>query len=379
MMIQQTATTLVALLALLPLAAPGQEDRFSQWDANKDGKLSRGELPENLRPHFGRVDRDGDGFITREEENERQRRGAGLGGREAQVPEKLEVIRDLDYGGDKNPRQALDLILRKDRAKDAASVPLIVFIHGGAWRAGSKEAGLGNVAPFVESGKFAGATINYRLSNEARWPAQIHDCKAAIRWLRAHGKEYGYDGDKIAVWGSSAGGHLVAMLGVSGGVEELEGDVGDFNDTDSRVQAVIDYFGPSEMLTMGDHESTMDHNAPDSPESLLIGGAVQEHKDAAKAASPVAYVDKEDAPFLIVHGDKDPLVPFPQSVTLDKLLDEAGVSSTLIRIEGGGHGQGFDAKALRPLIEAFLRKTLLADETAEVNEQTLGAAATGRP
>ncbi len=378
-MFRQTAATFLTLWALLPLSASGQADRFSAWDANKDGKLSRDELPENLQPHFGRVDRDGDGFITREEENERQRRGAGFGGRNGQVSDKLEVVRDVDYGGTKNPRQTLDLVLLKSREKDTVPVPLIVFIHGGAWRAGSKESGLGNLAPFVESGKFAGATINYRLTSEAQWPAQIHDCKAAIRWLRAHGKEYGYDGDKIAVWGSSAGGHLVAMLGVSGGVVALEGDVGDFDDTDSRVQAVIDYFGPSEMLTMGDHDSTMDHNAADSPESLLVGGAIQENKDKAKAASPVTYVDKDDAPFLIVHGDKDPLVPFPQSVTLDAMLGEAGVSSTLIRIGGGGHGQGFDANELRPRIEAFLRKTLLGDGTAVVKEETLKAGEGERP
>ena len=117
---------------------------------------------------------------------------------------------------------------------------------------------------------------------------------------------------------------------------------------------VVDYFGPSELLTMNDHESSIDHNASDSPESRLIGGAIQENKEKANNASPMTWVTKDDAPHLIVHGDRDMLVPFPQSKNYDARLDAAGVRSTLIHIEGGGHGQGFDTEKLTPLIVAFL-------------------------
>jgi acetyl esterase/lipase len=180
--------------------------------------------------------------------------------------------------------------------------------------------------------------VGYRLSGEAVWPAQIHDCKAAIRWIRAHAKEHGLDPERIGVWGSSAGGHLVAMLGTSGGAESLEGILGDHRDQSSRVGCVADYFGPSDLLTIGDHESSIDHNAADSPEAQLIGGAVQKSKDAARAASPITYVSEDDPPFLIVHGTADMTVPFAQSEILAAALKKAGVEVTMVAVDGAGHG-----------------------------------------
>ncbi len=344
-----------------------QQSRFDQWDRNKDGKLTRDELPRGLQRNFDRVDADKDGFISREEN------AAFLKQRSApRVPDGYEHIANINYAGGKNPRQGLDLILPKDRAKAEQPSPLLVFIHGGAWRNGSKEGGIRRLGDILVKTGFAGATINYRLSGEAQWPAQVHDCKAAIRWLRANSEKHGYDGDKIAVWGSSAGGHLVAMLGATGGVKEFEGDIGNHDATNSRVQAVVDYFGPSELLTMNDHESSIDHNASDSPESRLIGGAIQENKEKANNASPMTWVTKDDAPHLIVHGDRDMLVPFPQSKNYDARLDAAGVRSNLIHIEGGGHGQGFDTEKLTPLIVAFLEKELLGKER-KVEEAKLKA------
>ena len=166
------------------------------------------------------------------------------------------------------------------------------------------------------------------------------------------------------MWGSSAGGHLVAMLGTSGGVAALEGKLGGFIKEDSRVTCMVDYFGPSELLTMGDFPSIIKHNAPDSPESLLIGGALQEHKDRARSASPITHVTADDAPFLIVHGDQDRLVPYNQSEVLHARLRKAGVESELLKMAGEGHG-GFRKNNPEPKVGAFLRRHLLEPAAKE--------------
>jgi acetyl esterase/lipase len=174
----------------------------------------------------------------------------------------------IPYAATRNPRQTLDLLLPKTPKSDKP-LPVVVNIHGGAFRMGDKSMGLREIADLVASGDYAGVTINYRLSGEAIWPAQIHDCKAAIRWIRANAAKYRLDPDRIGVIGASAGGHLVAMLGTSGGVAVLEGDLGPYKEASSKVQCVVDQFGPSDLLAMGGT-----HDAPRSPESELIGGPV---------------------------------------------------------------------------------------------------------
>ncbi|MGE0171093.1 alpha/beta hydrolase fold domain-containing protein, partial [Nocardioides sp.] len=164
-------------------------------------------------------------------------------------------------------------------------LPVIAFIHGGAWRAGDKKGGFTRLREFVESGHYAGVSIGYRLTDQATWPTQIHDCKAAIRWIRGNAKKYNLDPDHIGVIGPSAGGHLVAMLGTSGGVAELEGKLGKYLDQSSKVTCVVDEFGPTELLMMSKFPSRIDHDSPNSPESKLVGGAIQEKKEAARSAS----------------------------------------------------------------------------------------------
>lgn len=272
-------------------------------------------------------------------------------GRPRQLREKITVIPDLPYAETQNNRQRLDLLLPKQPLQDGP-LPLVVFIHGGGWQKGDRRSGIGMLAPLVALGKYAGASIGYRLTNEAQWPSQIHDCKAAIRFLRANASRHGYDGDRIAVIGTSAGGHLVAMLGTSAGVPELEGSLGEFTNHSSRVSCVIDFFGPSDLATMGGW-----HNSPDSPEARLLGGAIPETKELARNASPIQYVTADDAPFLIIHGTNDQLVPFEQSVALQQKLSAAGVTALLIPIEGGGHGR-FQNTELDERIVAFLENQL---------------------
>jgi acetyl esterase/lipase len=367
-------------LCLLPAIAFAQQDRgalFDRWDADKDGKLSREELPERLRPNFDGVDKNKDGAISREEHL-----AVGQGTRETppaqtrpaaqtgpRVPDGVRAERDVPYADTDHPRQRLDLYLPKTPKSN--KVPLIVAIHGGGWRNGDKAGAGGQVLKYVESGEYAGASIGYRLTDVASWPAQIHDCKAAIRWLRAHAAEYGYDPDRIGVIGSSAGGHLVAMLGTSGDVKEVEGDLGSFDDAGSRVTCVVDFFGPSNMLTMGDFPSNMKHDAPDSPESKLLGGPAKQNQDVARQASPVTFVTKDDPPFLIIHGSADMTVPHQQSVELDAALDKAGVPSVFITVEGGGHGQ-FNNPEVDARVKAFFDKHLLSRQ-ADISDAPIRA------
>ncbi|MEM8954902.1 MAG: alpha/beta hydrolase fold domain-containing protein [Verrucomicrobiota bacterium] len=362
--------TLIASAVIPSTMLAQNQSRFDAWDANKDGKLSREELPEPLRRNFDRVDANKDGSVSRKEDTAFRNRNQNRNGQNSplSLPD-VRILNDLPYANNDNPRQSLDLYLPKKPATD--SLPLLVFIHGGGWRAGSKDGAARRLAPFLKGGEYAAASINYRLTDEAHWPAQIHDCKAAIRYLRAHSLKHGIDPERIAVWGTSAGGHLVAMLGVSQGVKGLEGTIGNHIDESSAVQAVINYFGPSELLTMDDHPGTMTHNATDSPEALLIGGPIQENKSKSKNASPVTHAGENDAPTLIVHGTEDPLVPFAQSETLDQILDSAGVESILITVDGGGHGKGFPpslTKTIRDFLDYHLQ-----DADITVKEQTLSA------
>ena len=279
-------------------------------------------------------------------------------------------VLDVPYADTSNPRQRLDLVL--PTKPNSKALPAIVYIHGGAWRQGNKRGGRKLVTSFVESGKHVGVSVGYRLSQEAQWPAQIHDCKAAIRWLRGNAETYGIDPKKIAVWGTSAGGHLVAMLGVSAGVEGLEGSLGKYTKESSRVTCVANYFGPSDLLHMDDFPSSITHNAPDSPESQLVGGPIQEHPKKSQNASPITHVTKDDAPFLHVHGDQDKLVPFNQSQRLDHALDKVGVPSLLITMKDKGHGR-FQNPKLDTLLQRFFDLHLL-DESFPLQEQTLAPA-----
>lgn len=258
--------------------------------------------------------------------------------------------RDLAYVLNGHEQQKLDLYLPQGENR----LPLVIYIHGGAFKMGSKEFGV--PLKYLERG-YAIASINYRLSQHALFPAQIEDCKAAVRWLRVHSAEYGLDPDRFAAWGESAGGHLAAMLGTTGDTKEFE--VGENLDQSSRVQAVVDYFGPTDFLQMDAHRlpNGMRHDPADSPESLLIGGPIQENKEKVARANPITFVSAGDPPFLICHGERDPLVPHHQSVLLEAALRQAGVPVTFYTVEGGGHGGWKDPKVAE-LTQEFLAKLL---------------------
>ncbi len=265
------------------------------------------------------------------------------------------VHRDLEFATSESKRLLLDVFT--PASKPGEPRPLIVWVHGGAWRAGNK-----NNCPavgFVAKG-YVVASISYRLSQDAIYPAQIEDCKAAIRWLRAHADAYGIDPDRVGVWGASAGGHLAALLGTTGDVPELE-QQHDHRDQSSRVQAVCNFFGPTDFLRMQQDSlpnGPIRHDSSDSPESKLIGGPVQEHPEKVALANPITYVTQDDPPFLIVHGDRDPLVPWQQSKYLYEALVQAqNPDASLHVIKGAGHGFGSNAE-VSLLVENFFEKHL---------------------
>ena len=248
-----------------------------------------------------------------------------------QLKERVRPVWNIPYVAGGNARQHLDLFLptESDRRKP---LPLIVWVHGGAWKAGDKSS---CPAKWLVLRGYAVASLGYRLSQDAIFPAQLEDCKAAIRWLRTHASEYGIDPKRIGVWGGSAGGHLAALLGTTGNSHEF--DVGENLDQSSRVQCVVDWFGPTDFLHYGD-PVWHGRDAPDSPISELLGGTVSGNVEKARRASPIYYVGKSAAPFLIMQGDKDNLVPEQQSELLDAALKKAGVESTLKILTGAGHG-----------------------------------------
>ncbi len=269
------------------------------------------------------------------------------------APAGVKAQRNIAYVANGHERHVLDLFVP---LKADGPTPLIVWIHGGGWQNGSKE-GCPPLRMGYTNRGYAVASINYRLTSHAAFPAQIEDCKAAIRWLRAHAKENNIDPSRFAAWGSSAGGHLVALVGTSGDVEEF--DVGGNLDQSSRVQAVCDLFGPTDFKVFVTTPGYERHARANSPESKLVGGVVLENRGKAARLNPITYVTKDDPPFLIVHGDKDRTVPINQSQLLYEALKKAGVSGHYHTIHNAGHGgPGFTAPKIETMIRLFFDKRL---------------------
>ncbi len=359
---------------LLASAAFAQAPSFDRLDRNSDGKIEKDELPMQVQRFFDRLDADSDGSISEKEfDTFEQRRAQMQRARQGQNNQRdnnvqgVKVTRDIPYLDGKNDRQMLDIAIPEEPSTEEP-LPVIVLIHGGGWQGGTRGPFLSRAMPLVRQGDYAAVSIGYRLTDEASWPSQIHDCQAGLRWVKANAEKYNWDPEKIVVWGSSAGGHLVAMLGVSADVKELDGKLGPHADQDLTVAGVVDFFGPANMLTMGEPAGFERHDSPDSPESKLLGGPAKENVDVAKSASPQMHVSKEDAPFLILHGTEDATVPFQQSVDFHDALQKAGVDSTFVHVKGGGHG--FGGQEINERVEAFLAKTLLGEDV-EVSDKPI--------
>ncbi len=255
---------------------------------------------------------------------------------------------EVDYAGDNIIGHKLDIFLPKE---GKGPFPVIINIYGSAFFSNSSkgtifQSGLGQ--SLLKAG-YAVVSINHRSSKDAIWPAQIQDVKAAIRFIRANATIFSLSPGFIGITGFSSGGHLSASAGTSnfkntieinGKFADLEGSVGKFLQTPSHVDAVVDWFGPTDFLSMDICGSTMKHDDPKSPESSLIGAPIQENKELTQLANPMSFVNPKSAPFLIFHGDKDPLVPHCQSEKLTATLKSKGISTELVLVAGGGHGPG---------------------------------------
>ena len=265
----------------------------------------------------------------------------------------IKVLQDVPYVQSGGASQQLDLYLP---ATPSGRRPLIILIHGGGWNAGDKRDFGGQCREFVRRG-YAAASLNYRLSREAIWPAQIEDCKAAVRWLRAHADADGLDPRRFVAGGHSAGGHLAAVLGVTGDVKKF--DVGENLRESSRVQAVLWFAGVADFLTRVQTPGYESEQAPGSGQSLLIGGAVLQNPDKAREASPITYVSRRSAPFILFHGDSDKTVPYAQAVEMDAALRRDGVYCELRPLKGADHGgPGYFTPAMFDQIDAFLARVL---------------------
>ena len=272
------------------------------------------------------------------------------------VESGIRIVKDLPYAANAEPRQTLDLYLPE---RPAGRLPVVILIHGGGWNAGDKESFGGVAREFVRRG-YAAASLNYRYSRQATFPAQVVDGKSAIRWLRAHAGAYHLDPDRFAAGGHSAGGHLAAFLGVSNGDGALDRgeDLGETSD----VQAVLWFAGVGDLLARVKTPGYESEAAPGSGQSLLIGGAVLENPEKAAAASPVLRVSAASAPFFLAHGDADRLVPVAQAVAMDRALRDRGVLSELHVLPGVDHGgPAYFAPDMMDQIDAFLDRALKMD------------------
>ncbi len=259
---------------------------------------------------------------------------------------------NIPYNNDTLQKHLLDIYLP---ANAKAKLPLVIFVHGGGWLSNNKYADISymkkTVAEIVASG-FALASIDYRFSTQAVFPAQMQDCNRAVSFLYDNADKYGLDKNRIAVMGFSAGGHLASLMGLA-----KNNDIKNFfmPGTSSRFnfKGVVDFYGPSELLLFPGSDDAK------SPEALLIGAAPLTRPDLSRAASPVTYVDKNDPPFLIIHGEKDDMVSPKQSQLLSAWLGIAGVPNELIIVKGAPHyGEMFDSDEIRIKVINFLKTHL---------------------
>lgn len=259
---------------------------------------------------------------------------------------------NIPYNNDTLSKHLLDIYIP---AGVKGKIPLVIFVHGGGWLVNDKYADIGymkkTVAEIVNSG-YALASIDYRFSTQAIFPAQMQDCNRAVSFLVDNAGKFGFDTSKFAVMGFSAGGHLASLMGLAKN-NNVESFFMPQSNRSFNFKAVIDFYGPAELILFPGN------NDIKSPESILIGATPLSRPDLAKAASPVSYVDKTDPPFLIIHGEKDDMVSPKQSMLLSSWLTIAGVPNELVIVKDAPHfGEMFDVEEVRNKVMSFLKKYL---------------------
>jgi acetyl esterase/lipase len=272
-------------------------------------------------------------------------------------PKGTQFHENISYANDTLKKHLLDIYLPPN-AKPGT--PLLVWIHGGAWQWNDKYADMGymrnTIQNLLDSG-YALASIDYRFSTQAVFPAQIQDCNLALDWLYKHGATYKIDKNKIGLIGFSAGGHLASLLGVANN-NQVKGFYATPILPSFKIRCVVDFYGPAELIALASNPDTAFNNGRD-PLSLLLGAKAVDRPDLAKRASPVTYIDPKDPPFLIIQGEKDESVPNTQSIIFHSWLTLTGVKAQLIMVAGAPHyGPMFDAEPIRRNIFQFLAVNL---------------------
>ncbi len=272
-------------------------------------------------------------------------------------PKGTVTYSNISYANDADPKHLLDIYLP---AGTKTNLPLIVWVHGGAWMMNDKYADMGymtnTIKGVIDSG-YALASIDYRHSTTAIFPAQIQDCNAAIEFLYSHATEYKIDKNKIAVVGFSAGGHLASLLALSNN-NAVKDFYKDGQSASFKIKCAVDFYGPSDLLMFANNPDTSSNNER-SPLAILLGAMPVDRPDLAKKASPVTYIDKNDPPFLIIQGEKDESVPNTQSKVLSSWLTLTGVKNQLIIVKDAPHyGEMFDSEFNRKNIFTFLAGNL---------------------
>jgi acetyl esterase/lipase len=268
------------------------------------------------------------------------------------APQSAREFKDVVYATLEGGRKlGLDIYL----PAGAATPPLVVWVHGGAWNAGTRAQ---YPKELVASG-FAVASVDFRQTSEAPFPANVHDIKAAIRFLRANAARYGYRSERIGIAGASSGGHLAALVGVSNGHAELEGKVGDQSQQSSSVQAIVSYFGASNLTTILAQSTPHGLSVRKPALERLLGALPENAPEVARLASPVFHVGSNDPPLLLLHGDQDPQMPVNQSLELQGAYEKAGLEVDLDIVHGVAHGGEafFTGEHLQRAVE-FLRRAL---------------------
>jgi acetyl esterase/lipase len=348
-----------------PVSGADQIKRWLQMDNNGDERLAKDETTGLMNRFFDRNDTNKDGFLDRKELESLQRRLSGNRGRQQQnanrnrqqgmsteqllktAPEDVVIEADIAYRPGDSKAWRLDLVRPKEDSDRARAG--IVFVHGGGWRNGDKRTGtfLRGAIEYAQKG-YVCITVNYRLTGETPFPACVEDVKCAVRWLRAHAKEYNVDPDRLGGYGNSAGAHLVAMLGLCKPEAKLEGD-GPYQDQSSLLQAVCASATPSDLGLF-----------PRSPQGdSRFKGEAEERTAMIRSCSPVTHVSKDAPPFLLIHGAADRTVNVKHGDVLAEALKSAGDDVTYIRIDGAGHGvYNQHADRTKPAMEEFFARTL---------------------
>ncbi|HWB21106.1 MAG TPA: alpha/beta hydrolase, partial [Phycisphaerales bacterium] len=289
--------------------------------------------------------RDGKPNLTPEQLEQLKQRAADA----KREPVNIDIVRDVVYATvpisssdldnskqsgaiDSNKPQTMELLMDCASPKNSENkkLPAVIFIHGGGWTEGSRSAGELHIRALANAGYFA-CTIDYRLAKDGIYPAAVYDCKAAVRFLRAHADDLGIDPNRIGAMGYSAGAHLAALLGTTANEKDLEGNVGEAG-AKSDIACVVDISGPTDLVKLGSTRGGA------RALGVWFGGSMQEKAAEVKQASPIDHIDAHDAPFLIIHGTDDNLVPLEQAQMMRDALKKAGVEVEYLEIEGEGHG-----------------------------------------